>query len=62
LRDEQIILVIEDDGKGFDVSNHKEGYGLHNLDARTKLMKGKMTIDSNPGHGTSILIEIPYKQ
>jgi len=59
-RDEKIILMIEDDGKGFDVGAHKDGYGLHNLDARTKLMHGTMTIDSQPGKGTSVLIEIPY--
>jgi signal transduction histidine kinase len=59
-RDEKIILMMEDDGKGFDVSAHKEGYGLNNLDARTKLMQGNMIIDSQPGKGTSVLIEIPY--
>jgi signal transduction histidine kinase/ligand-binding sensor domain-containing protein len=60
-RDEKIILMIEDDGKGFDVSAHKDGYGLHNLDARTELMNGTMTIDSQQGKGTSVLIEIPYE-
>jgi signal transduction histidine kinase/ligand-binding sensor domain-containing protein len=59
-RDKKIILMMEDDGKGFDLSAHKGGYGLQNLDARTKLMHGTMTIDSHPGKGTSVLIEIPY--
>ncbi len=59
-REEKIILMIEDDGKGFDVNSHKDGYGLHNLEARTKLLNGVMTIDSHPGKGTSVLIEIPY--
>jgi signal transduction histidine kinase len=59
-RDEKIILMMEDDGKGFDVHAHKDGYGLHNLDSRTKLLKGTMIIDSQPGKGTSVLIEIPY--
>ncbi|MEJ7680549.1 MAG: hypothetical protein WKG06_22390 [Segetibacter sp.] len=56
----KIILMMEDDGKGFDVSSHKDGYGLHNLDARTKLMQGIMTIDSMLAAGTSVLVEIPY--
>ncbi len=60
-RNEKIILMMEDDGKGFDVNAHKYGYGLNNLNERTKLMKGKMTIDSKAGRGTSISIEIPYK-
>ena len=59
-RDEKIILMIEDDGKGFDVGNYKDGYGLRNLEARTKSLHGVMTIDSHPGKGTSVLIEIPY--
>ena len=59
-RDDKIILMIEDDGKGFDVLAQPGGYGLHNLQARTKVMKGSMSIDSRPGCGTSILIEIPY--
>ena len=59
-RDEKIILMIEDDGKGFDISSYKDGYGLRNLEARTKLLHGVMTIDSHSGKGTSVLIEIPY--
>jgi signal transduction histidine kinase/ligand-binding sensor domain-containing protein len=58
-RDNIIILMIEDDGKGFDTTAQKNGYGLYNLDARTKLLQGTMTIDSQPGKGTSVLIEIP---
>ena len=59
-RDERIILMIEDDGKGFDVGHNTGGYGLKNLMARCKLMHGSMTIDSHLGIGTSVLIEIPY--
>ncbi len=59
-RDEKIILMIEDDGRGFDMNAHKDGYGLHNLNERIKTMQGIMVIDSQNGKGTSILIEIPY--
>lgn len=58
-RDNKIILMIEDDGKGFDINEHRDGYGLHNLEARTELLQGVMTIDSHLEKGTSILIEIP---
>ena len=60
-RDEKIILMMEDNGKGFDIYAHKNGYGLKNLEARTQLLKGHMEIDSQPGKGTCVLIEIPYK-
>ena len=59
-RDDKIVLLIEDDGKGFDVNLHKDGYGLKNLETRTKLLNGKMVIESVPGKGTTTLIEIPY--
>ncbi len=59
-RDDKIVLLIEDDGKGFDVNLHKDGYGLKNLETRTKLLNGKITIESIPGKGTTTLIEIPY--
>ena len=60
-RDEKIIIMIEDDGKGFELNRHKEGYGLKNLEARTKLLNGSLNIDSQIGKGTSVLIEVPYK-
>lgn len=60
-RDDKIILMIEDDGKGFDMASSNQGYGLHNLAARTKLMQGILTIDSIPSKGTSVSIEIPYE-
>ncbi len=60
LRDYKIVLIIEDDGKGFDVNMHSDGYGLKNLETRTKLLNGKMIIESIPGKGTTTLVEIPY--
>jgi signal transduction histidine kinase/ligand-binding sensor domain-containing protein len=60
-RDDKVVIMIEDDGVGFDVQKHKEGYGLKNLEARTKLLSGVMNIDSRPGKGTSVFIEVPYK-
>ncbi len=60
-RDGKVILMIEDDGKGFDVTANREGYGLKNMEARVTLLKGTLQIDSQPGKGASILIEIPYQ-
>jgi signal transduction histidine kinase/ligand-binding sensor domain-containing protein len=62
LRDETITIIIEDDGKGFDLSAHKEGYGIKNMETRTKLLSGRIHIESTPGKGTNVLIEIPYNQ
>lgn len=59
-RDNTLIIMMEDDGIGFNTENQRDGYGLHNLAARTKLMKGVMKIDSQQGKGTSVYIEIPF--
>jgi signal transduction histidine kinase len=61
VRNGLLILMIEDDGVGFDSHSRMDGYGLNNLNSRTKLLKGTMTIDSKKGKGTSVLIEIPFQ-
>jgi len=61
-RDKKIILMMEDDGTGFDTSKPTKGLGLHNLKIRTQLMNGKITFDSHKNSGTSIIIEIPYTE
>ncbi|MGB2929921.1 MAG: histidine kinase [Desulfobacterales bacterium] len=63
-----IILRIEDNGKGFDVkarelalSNEKR-MGLRSMKERVNLLGGQMTIQSRPMQGTKILIKIPFKK
>ncbi len=63
-----IILRIEDDGKGFDVKNrlvaaqNEKRMGLRSMKERASLLKGAMRIQSHPGKGTKILIEVPYEE
>jgi two-component system NarL family sensor kinase len=54
----QILMAIEDDGKGFDVKKKSSGKGLGNMNERAKLIDGKFNIDSN-SDGTSITICVP---
>jgi len=63
-----IILRIEDDGKGFNVedrlaavSNEKR-MGLRSMGERVGLLVGKMRIQSRPTEGTKIFIQVPYKK
>jgi signal transduction histidine kinase len=64
----QIILRIEDDGKGFDMKDrlaaalNEKRMGLQSMEERVKLLHGKMRIQSRPMEGTKILIEVPYKE
>jgi two-component system, NarL family, sensor histidine kinase UhpB len=62
---DQVIITIQDDGKGFDPyaipdnKNHKGGFGLFNIRERLHQFNGGMTIESRIGHGTMITIRIP---
>jgi PAS domain S-box-containing protein len=63
-----IILRVEDDGKGFDVMErlaralHEKHMGLSSMEERVSLLQGKMGIESRPMQGTKILIEVPCKE
>lgn len=55
-----LALVIEDNGKGF-YMNSSQGMGLKNIQSRVKYLNGSLDIDSGK-HGTTIMIQIPYKE
>jgi signal transduction histidine kinase len=58
--DGTIDLHIVDDGVGF-VSGRGSGsgLGLRSMDERARLVGGHTTIESTPGHGTSVLVSVP---
>jgi ligand-binding sensor domain-containing protein/two-component sensor histidine kinase len=68
-RTHHIRMVIEDDGKGFDLSKTSEGYkssdvygggnGLKNMQRRAKEMKGHLKIFSTPENGTKVELIFP---
>lgn len=58
--EDHLNIVVNDNGKGFK-KNKKQGIGLRNIKERLQKVKGTLDIDSNPGHGTSITIDIPIK-
>lgn len=57
--DNSISITVEDDGKGFDPSQiqNATGIGWNNIKHRVDLLKGKLDVNSQPGQGTSVLIE-----
>ncbi len=57
--DETLTLLVEDDGAGFDIHQQAAGY-LKTVRSRTQLLKGKLHVDSEPGHGTTVIVEIPH--
>lgn len=58
---EELILIIEDDGKGFDVENSHDGIGITNMKSRIQDLSGEISILSNK-KGTKISIKIPFKK
>jgi signal transduction histidine kinase len=53
-------VVIEDDGKGFDPDNvREEGLGLLGMQERVELHDGRLTVESVPGSGTTLVAEVP---
>lgn len=55
------ILVI-DNGKGFDVESTFSGmggFGLFSINERIDALMGSLTIESNPGQGTKVIVSIP---
>ena len=58
-QEDAILLMAEDDGKGFVPGAMEEGAGFRNLRNRLAPFKGQMHIDSQPGKGCTVTIEIP---
>ncbi|WP_243290272.1 sensor histidine kinase [Bacillus sp. FJAT-47783] len=60
---DKINLVIKDNGKGFIVnqvrSEKKNSFGLMGMKERVELLDGKIVINSMPGQGTIIVIQVP---
>ncbi len=59
--EDSLSLTIEDDGIGFDSSKipSKGGIGLKNIENRVYYLNGKLTVESTPGKGTLLLIDLP---
>jgi len=54
--------VIEDDGRGFDPDQSVDGgIGLIGMRERVALLDGSMTIETAPGKGTTLVIEVPVR-
>lgn len=59
-----VVLIVEDDGCGFVVHSPTEELwlGLSGMRERAELLGGRLTIESAPGAGTTIFVEIPLDE
>src|SRR5262249_752538 len=57
-----VSLSIKDDGPGFDASSTHDGRGLRNIAERARRAGGVSRIESAPGSGTWVSIEVPGEE
>ncbi len=63
VRDEEnLMLQIEDNGKGFDVSSVEKSVGMQSMRSRAEILGAKLVIDSKMQKGTVISLEMPLQQ
>ncbi|MFA4851588.1 MAG: cache domain-containing protein [Bacteroidales bacterium] len=59
--EEQVNLVIQDNGVGFQTEEANKGNGLNNMRERVAILNGIIDIQSKPNEGTTISVKIPLK-
>jgi signal transduction histidine kinase len=62
IEDEEIILIVEDNGKGFDPSLYQKGIGIENIHSRVAYLNGHLEIESTINQGSTFTIQLPAKQ
>lgn len=65
-RIDKLLIIVRDNGKGFEqcaasITHGDKGMGLGNMKKRIAIIQGNISIDSMPGKGTSVLIEVPQQ-
>lgn len=61
--DSEVTLVVEDDGKGFDLNdpNQKDAskFGIRTIKERAESIHSRLDIESRPDHGTKVTLRVP---
>jgi signal transduction histidine kinase len=57
--EDRLQISITDNGSGFDVSGRSNGNGLLNLRNRLEKLSGHCELDSSPGAGTTVSLQLP---
>jgi PAS domain S-box-containing protein len=52
----KVMLIISDNGKGFDPTTKRKGIGFNNIINRADVFNGKVDIDSSPGNGCIVKV------
>ena len=57
----KIIMVVQDDGRGFDVTVNR-GLGLVGMEERVRRLGGEFEVQSEPGNGPLVRVELPLAE
>jgi two-component system sensor histidine kinase UhpB len=57
-----VSLLVADNGSGFAFAEEGKGLGLSGMRERALLVGGKFEIDSRPGKGTTVRLEVPIQE
>lgn len=55
----RVVLTVADDGRGFDPDAGRSGFGLDGVLARVGEVGGRVAVDTAPGRGTTLRLEVP---
>lgn len=60
-RDHTVLVMVEDDGVGFEPALVQGGehFGLLGMSERAEALGGTLSLESSPGKGTTIVVEVP---
>ncbi|MCB0880942.1 MAG: GAF domain-containing sensor histidine kinase [Thermoleophilia bacterium] len=59
--DAHVRAVVEDDGHGFDPSAHTNRLGLRGMGERVEILGGSLRIESAPGEGATVIVDVGLK-
>jgi signal transduction histidine kinase len=57
----RLRLELRDNGRGLP-TDYVIGYGLRNMRDRARLLGGELSLDSRPGHGTVVIVDVPWRE
>ena len=57
--EQELSVLIEDNGKGFCSESISDGIGLRNMKDRAEQLSGRLSIDSHPERCTVVHVEVP---
>ena len=67
-RQDRVVVIVEDDGQGFELATvegegaDRQALGVFGMRERAALVGGTLTIESSPGSGTTVFVDVPLTE